>query len=86
MQAPEQVSRSSRTGIHSSQGLPSLSFVAGRFESVAQRPLCGLADLFNPFKDLFALPFVNRHAEGLAAVWSICDRDRQIAADIGLRL
>jgi hypothetical protein len=59
--------------------------VAGRFESVAQRPLCRLADLFNPFEDVFALPFVNRHPEGLPAVRGLNDRNRQIAADVCLR-
>jgi hypothetical protein len=54
-------------------------------ESVAQRPLCGLADLLNPFEDVFALPFVNRHAEGLPAVMGLDDRNRQIAADVCLR-
>ena len=59
--------------------------MAGRFESVAQRPLCRLADLFNPFEDVFALPFVNRHPEGLPAVRGLDDRNRQIAADVCLR-
>ena len=59
--------------------------MAGRFESVAQRPLCRLADLFNPFKDVFALPFFNGHPEGLLAGRGVNDRDRQIAADVCLR-
>jgi hypothetical protein len=58
--------------------------VAGRFNSVAQRPLCRLADLFNPFENVFALPIVNRHPEGLPAVWGLDDRNRQIAADVCL--
>ena len=65
--------------------LPALSFVARHFDSVAQRPLCRLADLFNPFEDVFALPFVNRHPEGLPTVWGLDDRNRQIAADVCLR-
>ena len=65
--------------------LPALSLMAGRFDSVAQRPLCRLADLFNPFEDVFALPFVNRHPEGLPAVRGLDDRNRQIAADVCLR-
>jgi hypothetical protein len=59
--------------------------VARHFDSVAQRPLCRLADLFNPFEDVFALPFVNRHPEGLPTVWGLDDRNRQIAADVCLR-
>ena len=47
--------------------------------------MCGLADLFNPVKNLFALPFVNRHPEGLPAVRGLDDRNRQIAADVGPR-
>ena len=65
--------------------LPALSLLAGRFESVAQRPLCRLADLFNPFENVFALPFVNRHPEGLPAVRGLDDRNCQITADVGLR-
>jgi hypothetical protein len=68
-----------------SHKLPPLSCVAGRFDSVAQRPMCQLADLFHPFGDLFALPFVNRHPEGLLAVRGLDDRNRQIAADVCLR-
>ena len=66
--------------------LPALSFVAGRFDSVAQRPTYRLADLFNPVKNLLALFFVNRHPEGLLAVRGLNDRDRQIAAHVCLRL
>ena len=72
-------------GVLSSHGLPALSLVAGRFDSVAQRPMCRLADLFNPFEDVFAIPFVYRHPEGLPAVRGFDDRDRQIAADVCLR-
>ena len=57
----------------------------GRLYSVAQRPICRLADLFNPVKNLLALPFVYRHPEGLSAVRGPADRDRQIAADVCLR-
>jgi hypothetical protein len=73
------------TGDFFSHGLPALSFVAGRFDSVAQRPMCRLADLFNPFEDVFALCFVNRHPEGLPAVRGLDDRNCQIAADVCLR-
>jgi hypothetical protein len=59
--------------------------MAWRFESVAQRPLCRLAELFNPFEDVFALPFVNRHTEGLPVLRGLDDSKRQIAADVGLR-
>jgi len=59
--------------------------VAGRFDSFAQRPLCRLTDLFNPFEDVFALPFVNRHPEGLPTVRGLRDRHGQVAADVGLR-
>ena len=48
--------------------------------------MCRLAGLFNPFEDVFALPFVNRHAEGLPAVRGRDDHNRQIAADVGLRV
>ena len=78
-------SRLFRTNVHSSHWLPALSFLVVCSESVAQRPLCGLADLLNPFEDVFALPFVNRNAEGLSAVWSFGDCNRQIAADVCLR-
>ena len=47
--------------------------------------MCRLADLFNLVKDVFALPFVNRHPEGLPAVRGLDDRNRQIAADVCLR-
>ena len=56
-----------------------------RFESVAQGPICRLTQLLNPFEDVFALTFVNRHPEGLLAGRGLDDRDRQIAADICLR-
>jgi hypothetical protein len=59
--------------------------VSGCFESVAQRPLCRLTDLFNPFNYVFEFPFVNRHPEGMPAVWGLDDCDRQIAADVCLR-
>jgi hypothetical protein len=59
--------------------------LAARFDFFAQRPLCRLADLFNPFKDVFSLFLVNRHPEGLLAVWSLDDRNRQITADVCLR-
>ena len=44
--------------------------------------MCRLADLLNPFEDVFALTFVNRHPEGLPAVRGLDDRNRQIAADV----
>ena len=47
--------------------------------------MCRLTDLFNPFEDVFALPFVNRHPEGLPAGRGLDHRNRQIAADVGLR-
>jgi hypothetical protein len=47
--------------------------------------MCRLADLFNPFEDVFAFPFVNRHPEGLPAARGLDDCNRQIAADVGLR-
>jgi hypothetical protein len=47
--------------------------------------MCRLADLFNPFEDVFALCFVNRHPEGLPAVRGLDDRNCQIAADVCLR-
>jgi hypothetical protein len=56
--------------------LSALSLVAGRFDSLAQRPLCRLADLFNPFKDVLALPFIYRHPVELPAVWGLDDRNR----------
>ena len=34
---------------------------------------------------MFALPFVNRHPEGLPAIWGPDDRNRQVAADVCLR-
>jgi hypothetical protein len=43
--------------------LPAFSLLGARFDSLVQRPLCRLADLFNPFENLFALFFVNRHRE-----------------------
>ena len=46
-------------------------------------------DLFKPPLPFggraFALPFVNRHPEGLPAVRGLDDRNRQIAADVCLR-
>jgi len=48
--------------------------------------MCRLADLFNLVKNVFAFPFVNRHPEGLTAVRGLDDRNRQIAADVCLRL
>jgi len=36
-------------------GLPAPSFVAGRFEVVAQRRICSLPELSNPVDDLLAL-------------------------------
>jgi len=47
--------------------------------------MCRLTDLFNPFEDVFALPFVNRHSEGLLAIRGLDDRNSQIAADVCLR-
>jgi hypothetical protein len=47
--------------------------------------MCRVAKLFNPFEDVFALPFVNRHPEGLPAVQGLDDRNRQIATDVCLR-
>jgi hypothetical protein len=47
--------------------------------------MCRLTDLFNPFEDVFALPFVDRHPEGLSAVRGLDDRNRKIAADVCLR-
>ena len=47
--------------------------------------MCRLADLFNPFENVFAFPFVYRHPEGLPAVRGLDDRNRQIAADVCLR-
>jgi hypothetical protein len=47
--------------------------------------MCRLTDLFNPFEDVFALSFINRHPEGLPAVRGLDDRNRQIAADLCLR-
>jgi hypothetical protein len=47
--------------------------------------MCRPADLLNPFKNLFAFPFVYRHPEGLPAVRGLDGRDRQIAADVCLR-
>ena len=47
--------------------------------------MCRLADLFNPFEDVFALPFVNRHPERLPAVRGLDDRNCKIAADVCLR-
>jgi hypothetical protein len=47
--------------------------------------MCRLTDLFNPFEDVFALPFVYRHLEGLPALRGFDDRNRQIAADVCLR-
>jgi hypothetical protein len=47
--------------------------------------MCRLADLSNPFEDVFAFPFVNRHQEGLPAVRGLDDRNRQVAADVRLR-
>jgi hypothetical protein len=60
--------------------------VAGRLESVAQRPLCRLADLFKLFENVFAFSFVYRHLKGLPTVRGLDDRNRQIAADVCLRL
>jgi hypothetical protein len=58
--------------------------VVASLDSVAQGPICRLADLFHPFEDVFALPFVNRHPEGLPAGRGLHDRNRQIAADVCL--
>ena len=44
-----------------------------------------MTDLFNPFEDIFAFPFVNRHPERLPAVLGLDDRNRQVAADVCLR-
>jgi hypothetical protein len=71
--------------VRASHWLPSLPFVALRFDSVAQRPLCRLADLFNPIKNVFEFPFVYRHPEGLSPVRVLVGRNRQIAADVRLR-
>jgi hypothetical protein len=46
--------------------------------------MCRLAELFNPFEDVFALPFVNRHPEGVPAVRGLDDRNRKIAGDVCL--
>ena len=59
--------------------------MAARFDFFAQRRLCRLTDLFNSFEDVFPLPFVNRHPEGLPAIRGLDDRNRQIAADVCLR-
>src|ERR1017187_9079540 len=66
--------------------LPAFSLLGARFDSLSQRPLCRLADLFNPLKNLLSLPFVNRHPERLLAFRGLDDRDRQIAADVCLWL
>ena len=58
----------------------------GRFYSVAQRPMCQLANLLNPFKNLFAFPFVYRHPEGLPAVRGLNERYHQVAANVCLWL
>jgi len=44
-----------------------------------------LADLFNPLEDVYALPFFNRHPEGLPTVRCLDDGNRQIAANVCLR-
>ena len=67
------------------QRLPAPFFLAALPDHFAQRPMCRLSDLFNPFEDVFAFPFVNRHPEGLPAVRGLDDRNRQIAADVCLR-
>ena len=46
--------------------------------------MCRLAELFNPFEDVFALPLVNRHPEGVPAVRGLDDRNRKIAGDVCL--
>ena len=56
--------------------LPAFSLLGACFDSLAQRPLCRLADLFNPFKDMLALPFIYRHPVELPAVWGLDDRNR----------
>jgi hypothetical protein len=48
--------------------------------------MCRLTDLFNPFEDVFALSFVNRHPEGLLAARGLDGRNSQIAADVRLRV
>ena len=48
--------------------------------------MCRPADLLNPFKNLFAFPFVYQHPEGLPAVRGLDDRNRQIATHVCLRL
>src|ERR1039458_1939110 len=88
--AMEEVSRRSRFSLIDDESpprsrLPAVPLVAGRFNSVAQRPLCQLADLFNPFEDVFTLPFVNRHPERSPAVRGLDDRNCKIAADVCLR-
>jgi hypothetical protein len=55
--------------LHSSHGLSALSFMAGRFDSVAQRPMCRLADLSEKERDR-----VRRYADNFGidptdAVW-----------------
>jgi hypothetical protein len=69
----------------SDQRLSAFFFVPWRFESVVQRPICGLTDLLNPFNNVFEFPFVYRHPEGRPPARVLADRDRQIAADVCLR-
>jgi hypothetical protein len=71
--------------VHSRLGLPALSLLVARPDFFAQRPVCRLADLFHPFEDVFALPFINRHPEGLPGGRGLDDRNRQIPAYVCLR-
>jgi hypothetical protein len=68
-----------------SHELPAVSFMVASLDFVVQRPMCRLTDLFNSFKNVSALPFVYRNLEGLPAVRGLDDRNRQIAANVGLR-
>ena len=47
------------TGDIFSHALSAPSFVAGRFDVVALRPICSLPELNNPVDDLLPLPLVN---------------------------
>jgi hypothetical protein len=73
------------TGHFFNHALPALSFVAGRFEAVARRPICSLAELSNPVNDLLPLSLVNRYLERLLARGNSEKGECQIAADIRLR-
>ena len=67
-------------------GLPSPSFVAGRFEVVARRRICNLPELSNLIDDLLPLPIVNRYLERLLARGTHEKGNCQVAAHIRLRL